>query len=156
MKQIIKYTGILFALLLIVGAFSAFSSSNEDGEAMKSSIVYSFTLDTLTNAEATTFTVPDNFTNPYDLLVQGWMDELTGSATVIFETQVSTADSGTQFWTTVKSDTLTADGTFLVNAATPSTVVLPRTLRRVRVVATQTGTATSSLDLQVSAKRFPN
>jgi hypothetical protein len=156
MKQILKYTGILLALALVVGAFSAFSSSNEDANAMRSSEVYSFTVDTLNNADNVTFTVPDVFTNPYDLLVQGWMDEISGTATTIFQTQISCADSGTDFWTTVKSDTLTADGTFLVNNATTSTVVIPRNIRRCRVVIAQTGTAVSSVDLQVSAKRFPN
>lgn len=156
MKQILKYSMILLTLALVVGLFSFKPSNSEDANAMRSSEVYSFSLDTLTNAEGTTFTISDVFTNPYDLLVQGWMDEISGSATVIFQTQVSTADSGTAFWTTVKSDTLTADGTFLVNAANPSTVVIPRTARRCRVVVDQTGTAVSSVDIQVSAKRFPN
>lgn len=128
-----------------------------DDDAMRSSMVYSFTIDTLTNSESTTFTIPDVFTNPYDLLVQGLANGISGSPTLIFQTQVSTADSGdTFFWTTVQSDTLTATGSFVVNTGAPASIVIPRTIRRCRVLVNQTGTAVSSVDLQVSAKRWPN
>lgn len=123
---------------------------------MQSTEVYSFTVDTLTNTDNVTFTVPENFRNPYDITVQGWADALSGSPTLIFQTQVSTAESGTQFWTTVARDTLTADGTFVVNAGVPATIEIPRTTLRCRVVCNQTGTASSAVDLSVVAKRFPN
>lgn len=131
-------------------------ASFEDGNAMSSTEVYSFSVDTLTNTDNVTFTVPDNFRTPYDITVQGWADELSGSATLIFQTQISTAESGTQFWTTVNRDTLTDDGTFVVNAGVPASVTIPRTSLRTRVVVNQTGTASSAVDLSVVAKRFPN
>ncbi len=143
-------------LALLALSLYSFSSSEDDANAMSSTEIYSFTVDTLTNTDNVTFTVPEVLKSPYDITVQGWADELTGSATLIFQTQISTAESGTQFWTTIQRDTLTDDGTFVVNASIPTTVVIPRTTLRTRVVVNQTGTATAAVDLSVVAKRFPN
>jgi hypothetical protein len=123
---------------------------------MRSQIVYSFAPRTLTNTASDTFTVPDFFPTTFDLLPQFSLAVTSGSPTVIVQSQVSASDLSSTLWTTVRRDTLTAASSFVVNAAAPSTVQIPRTMRRFRLLANQTGTAVTVATVGVSAKRFPN
>ena len=158
-----KYIFLLAAFLALWPLLMSFYPTDKHAEAVKSTeaeaaafagaglLSYSYTLDTLTNANNDTLALPYTLQSRYTQAFQITRTSISGTANIAVTVQMSTTTSSTTdaIWVTVLTSAATT--------ATPEVLTLAESYgQRYRIIFDGTGTQSTSYKLSWCAKRQPN
>ena len=130
---------ILFAAL----SFAAFCAKTQTLDPF---YAYTFTPDTITNAERDTLLLPADFVSPWSYVYHIVMDSLSGTDTLSFVIQESILRSGNTDWITVA----TAAGSANVSARITGALMYGR---RQRIIVNGAGTQSTRYSVAFLAKK---
>lgn len=109
---------------------------------------YTFTTDTITNAEADTLLLPADFVSPWSYTYSIVVDSLSGTDTLSFVLQESVSKSGNTDWVTVS----TGAGSKLTSPLRITAALMYG--RRARIIVRGSGTQSTTYAITFLAKKI--
>ena len=132
----------LFIALFCVAAIAV------KAQTLDASWSYTFTTDTITNAEADTLLLPADFVSPWSYTYSIVVDSLSGTDTLSFVLQESASKSGNTDWVTVS----TGAGSELTSPLRTTTALMYG--RRARIIVRGSGTQSTTYAITFLAKKI--